>query len=329
MTEKVTERNTKREIMSAYNKSLETIKTLKAQKVGRGTEVTRDKNVATVQRATASSVKDIVQALADLRVGANETISNLEESILEKKSQLDDIQTAITLQKSELKNVHDVTVEADTLAALMEAQSDEKRTFQVEMDETRRGWEKEKSDRAERLNEQRAHETKEQKRRTDDFDYQFKLKQSRQDDELAEGRRLFTRELDKKREEVEKEFTERDEALTSREEEFNSYVEQVKSFPEKLEKAKEDAVASAMKSEKSSRHFEVSALKRDVTTANQIHENTITMLNEKVGALTEENAHLREQLNAANEKVQSVAVEAIKGAQAKIVQPQVVAGGSK
>jgi hypothetical protein len=326
---KVTEKNTKRDILTAYNAALAEVKKLKGQKVGRSAEVTDTKNAAVVQRATSASVKDIVQNLADLRVGTNETISNLEESILEKKAQLDDIQKAIQIEKTELKTLHDVTGEADTLAALLEAQAEETRKFNALMTEARTAWDKEKSERAALLTEARVQETKDQKRRTDDFEYQFKLKQQRTADDHAEQVRLNNREITLKREEAEAEFTQRDAELTAREAEFNGYRDQVAAFPAELEKAKEAAVAAALKSEKSSRHFEVSALKRDVDTQKTISDNAIAMLQQKVDTLTEENKHLHAQLDTANAKVQSIASDAIKGAQAQIVQPMVAAGGSK
>lgn len=323
---KVNDKSTKKDILNAYAVAMDEIKRLKSEKIDKRADVMRTRDVETVKVASSTSAEDIVKSLADLRLNANGVISNLEESILHAKSQLESINVAISVQQGELKAVHNVISEADSLAALIEANRAERDEFNIEMKEQRDEWEKEKLEKSVLDAEVKKNVDKDRIRRKEEFDYEFKLNVARQQDEFNDERSVLVRELATSRRESDEAFKSREEAVIGNEKELEALTMKVAEIPTLVENAKASATEEAKKNAERGHGFEVRAIKQQLETLETVSSNEFGLIKDQLNAAMSENSHLREQLIKANDKVTEVAREAIAGAQARIIkaEPQVV-----
>lgn len=315
---KVTERNTKREILAQYHVALAELKSAREQGVDRRATLHRAASEATVAQATAFSVKDIVKDLATFRLNVNETISGLEESLLEKKAQLDSVQEAIKTQEKTLKDVHDITNEGDSLAAIVQAQSMEKAAHAKSMDETRTSWGKERDLHNEEVSEREGEINKLRKRGEEEYSYGQKIQKQKDQDAFSTERKI--------REEA---IFVREVALDEKEETFKVLKGAVDSHQTKVDEAVAAAVDKTSKREKTSNAFEVRTLKATHESETKIFELKVETLEEKVGTLEESNKVLQDKAATAADQVQTIAGEAIRGAQARVMAPAAETGKTK
>jgi len=315
MTKVINEKSTKKDILSAY-KQMES----KFKKVedNRSTSVMK-KNHDLVEIASNTSAGDIVRKLADLRLNTNQVISNIEESILDKKAELENLNTAIGVQKDELKSVHEVIHSADSLAILLQANDEEKEQHTLEMTALIA----EKGRFIAELDRQHSEKTKEfdtsSNRKVEEFNYDFGLKKARQQDELNDERAASKRAIALEKQEADVALSDREAAVMQNEELISRLSKDVEAFPETLKTQMAQAAQDATERANTANGFEVRALKTQIENTGAITTTEKSSLTQRIDTLTEENTHLRKQLEQANEKVVKVASEAISGAQQRIM----------
>ena len=315
MTKVINEKSIKKDILSAY-KQMES----KFKKVedNRSTSVMK-KNHDLVEIASNTSAGDIVRKLADLRLNTNQVISNIEESILDKKAELENLNTAIGVQKDELKSVHEVIHSADSLAILLQANDEEKEQHTLEMTALIA----EKGRFIAELDRQHSEKTKEfdtsSNRKVEEFNYDFGLKKARQQDELNDERAASKRAIALEKQEADVALSDREAAVMQNEELISRLSKDVEAFPETLKTQMAQAAQDATERANKANGFEVRALKTQIENTGAITTTEKSSLTQRIDTLTEENTHLRKQLEQANEKVVKVASEAISGAQQRIM----------
>lgn len=306
----VTERNTKKDIYKAYQAALKLVQDTNSSSPDRRRSFTKTENDKVLQMTTALTPETIVKELGDFRVKTNEVISSLEDQMVAKKQKLDQIQTSIKLVEEELKNVHGVVKEADSLSALVRANEGEKIEFETEMDEIKAEWvektrvhDKEVADRNLKENEYRNREEEQ---------YKFDRGVQRRDDNDK-----WTREKSVREESIA--VHERD--IKTNEDRFTELETLVAGFDAKLQVAVTEATEKAKKKADQANGFETRALKKDHDTFEEISDAKIEAFEEKVKTLEEANRELSKKLTEATGQVKDIAREAIQGAQARIVTP--------
>jgi len=159
----VTEKNTKRDIMYAYNIALKEVKLSKEGKTNPRAASKISETRKVVATASKQTVADVVNGLATVRLEANSAISDLEEKLVAKKNQLDNIQKAIDAEEISLEEVYGIQREADSLASLLQAQD-------LKMEAFNKGW----TDQASRHND--LQKALAQDRKRDEEEYQYTQK---------------------------------------------------------------------------------------------------------------------------------------------------------
>ena len=316
----VTEKNTKKDILAAYKEAKAEVKKLKAKKVGNSADVQRAKVGEAVGRASSTSVEGIVADLGKLRVNANGTISNLEEQILAKKTVLDDLNVAIDTRTQDLQDLHGVVAEADSLAILMEAQAKEKAEFEADMEEQRAELERERLQSEADHKEVVAARKKLWDRQQEEYKYDFDLRKKRFEEEFKDHKATVEKELTVQRETLVADMEQFDKEKEEYSDRLKDLLQQVQDHPVKVGEEVKNAVGKAVSAEKARHNYEVGALNRELKTKDAIHTSEVGSLKDRIDNLIEENKHLRTQLDSANLKVQTIASEAVKSSQPRIVQ---------
>jgi len=304
----VTERHTKRDIYAAYESALKEIQDLQSANPDRRRTFEQTKNAKVLKMTTETTPEAIVKDLGDFRLKANEAISSLEDQMIAKKQNLEQIQTAIGLAETELKNVHGITKEADSLAALVNAQSAEKETFNVEMADMRTEWKSEQESNATKASEQER--LVEQARKRTAEEYAFNLKVARRNDSDT---------WDQEKVQRESSVVAREGAMGEKEKQFAELEDSVAGHEAALASAVTEAAEAAKKKADQSNGFETRALKSNHENAAKIAEMQIEVLETKITDLEAANKGLTSQVSVATGQVQTIAKDAIAGAQARIV----------
>jgi len=144
MTKTISEKNTKTEIIEAYNEVLAKLKEQKAvnqQAVKKETEVKES-----LKEASANSIDDIVRNLAGLKVQIVKTIDDLEEKMIAEYRKFSGLQQAATEEARILDELYGVQAEADSLAALVQAQKEKKASFEAQMEQTKASFDEDMSE---------------------------------------------------------------------------------------------------------------------------------------------------------------------------------------
>lgn len=327
-TAKITEKTTKKDML-AYIKTIQ--KQLEEEKKNRGVDkkaalkVIEQKKV--VASASQTSVEDIIKTF---RVNINESLSGFEEQLLAKKAKLDEVQKAITIEENRLQEVYDIETQADTLQVLLRAHEQEEESFEAAKDKARLEWRQEQEDHDKWVREREAQTKKEWERKLEEHRYDWKIKQSREIDEFNEQKRLKERQLKEIEETTIKALQVREDAISAKEEEFENLKVQVAAIEENQSKAVLEAVEKALQSEKKSRAFEVSALKKDHESTLKVLTNSVETAQSMIENLTAQNEDLKTKLETAHQEIRNIAKDAIHGAaQAKVFVTQDTKPSSK
>ena len=308
---KLTERSTKKEILAVLKTTQQELRDAKkAVGVDQQVKAAEVKTLAIVEKAKNLSVEEIVK---NYRLDINSALSTFESQILDKKTILDDINFAIEAQRTKLDEMYQIEIEADTLETILKSQVIEKEfkvaeliRIEQEMVEERQARiteldlrisdlkvERDRFDRSFQLHKDSERET---------WEYDFSKIQREAQDEINQNRLIAERDA------------ERVIALQSELEQLRANIDiQIG-----------DAVKQALDSEKRSRHFEVSTLKKDTEMQMTVANNTNAQLQSLITGLEAQIIDLKTSLAQAQQQVVDVSRQAISGASS--VQPVINVG---
>lgn len=271
----------------------------------------------TVQNAQEIDVKDIIK---DFRVNLNDGLSGFEQQLYSSKEKLDEIQAAIKFEEQNLADVFEITKTSRTLQSLINATADHNVQSALTKKETREDWEKEILDHMDSLKERDELQTKQWNRKLEEARYDFELRVKKDKDQWEQTKLHRERELKETEQDCIMSLAKRKEAIENQENEIAKLKKSVENFDAVKQIEVDEAVKKALSSEKTSRHFHVSALEKEHMSVSKILDNdnnTLKALNER---LTKDNRELKGQLDVAYGKIQETSIEVIKGAaQAKVI----------
>jgi colicin import membrane protein len=330
----VTERNTKQEILEAYNQAVAEVAKQKAAKFNPEEEKKEVATKAVINRA---------ETVTDFTFGSDEPVSkvkgdmiNVIEDLFLQVSSIhnayQDVKEAIGARELQLKELYNIEKEANTLAALINAQADakEKHTEEMNAKILQKSLELDElvksimTKKAEFAAEQKAAEAelKEIRRKEQaDYDYAFernkKMKKDELDDFIALTRKSFFTDLAEEKakvEEVKKELTQREEIISSKEQDWDTLENRITGF----EKEKDAAVCLAIE-DTTSRLARTFDYEKEIL--EEKHNGQVERLNDKIDTLTdlleeykETIDRLTEKLDASYTKIESIASKSVEGA---------------
>jgi len=215
MTKTISEKNTKTEIIEAYNEVLAKLKeqkTLNQQAVKKEAEIKESLN-----EASASTIGDIVNHLAGLKVQIVKTIDDLEEKMIAEYRRFSGLQQAAVAQTKMLDELYGIQAEADSLTALVLAQKEKKAAFEAQMEQTkasfdedmsekRQYWKKEQEEFDLAKKERDAQLKKERQREEEEYTYNLQLARKKDADGYEARKAAQEKELSAKKTALEKEW---------------------------------------------------------------------------------------------------------------------------
>jgi len=283
---------------------------------------------------TMSAVKDITQEkvlrdIDNLKTETGRLLGQLADKIEAEVKRLGDIQAAIALKDREIKEIYDIDRSAATLAALIEAQNQQKQRFAEEMaeverrlkqeiEETKARWLQEKEQYQAEQKEKTSAETKRRDREKEEHAYLFQREQQLARDKFAdEHARLLAEkttlegEIKVMRERAEMDFSEREKAIAEHEHDYELLKTRAETFPGELEKAVAKAIQETSGRLKLDADYRTSLLQKQDEGEKNVLSTRIESLEKTVKDQNEQITKLSRQLESAYQKIQDVAVKAL------------------
>lgn len=324
--ESLNTRQTKAEMIKAYNELLKKLEekaetSLPEKKLEQQKKI--DKEVVT--KALTYTVESIVRDLADLHIGVGKAFSELSEQLVGEANKLKEIQQAIVVQKANLEELHDIHLAADTLSELVREHEEKHQKFEAEMKEREESfhldieqkkadWKKEQEDHELAKKEKDAELKKLRQREEEEYKYNLALQRKKEKDAYEEEKKVLLASLEEIRIHQEKTLGERESLIVTREKQLDELTKKVDSFPAELSKAVKETEAAAYKKAADQAKIESQLASKDTETERRLAELRIMTLEATVKQQDEKIQRLNQDLTAANEKVQNIAVKAIEGA---------------
>ncbi len=312
MNKEISIKNTKNEILQAYDELLKKVQEQKKQDT-KGTSV-QEKKEEMVKKASGMSNEAIVKDIAGLKISLNASLEKLEDSLLEEYRKFSEVKEALDSEIRRLEEVYQISVNVDSLAALLLAQKEKKEEFEREMQEKRSlfeqemktardSWQSEKQKFEESFKELKADKEKQRKREEEEYSYTLSVQRKKEENAYQEKKAL-----------LEKEIAEKEKEWQEKEAEFQRLQHEVEKFPKELETAVMQAKDVITKELSSKHKYEVDLSKKETDGEMKLMKQNIQALESKI----KEQAQLIDQLTKksdhASEQVKDIAVKAIEGA---------------
>ncbi len=248
--QKPTSKNTKNEILDAYNELLQELN--KQSNKSTQQKIQSDNNI--VQQAASQNSKDIIHQIAELKLQVTQSLEDLGKELLTEREKLACTQEAVKLQESHLKNVHDITLNTNSLEALLLSQqrkkeefeewiSSAKEKFTLEMTDKKSLWNKEQQEHELLQKEKKESQKKEWQRIEEEYQYKQKINKQQDEDQYKQKKLLQERELDEKMKAVEAKCLLRESAILEKEQELL----ELRKHKDESDKNLRDSVDSAKK----------------------------------------------------------------------------------
>jgi hypothetical protein len=319
--QKVTNKNTKNEILDAYEGLLQEVKDNKTNK-------SEEQKVRTssqlVTKSLAQNSKDIIHNIAELKLQVNQDLENLGKSLLLEKEKLNNLQQSIETQEKYLKDVYDITVNAESLEALLLAQQrkktefDEwiniaKEKFTLEMSEKKTKWSKEQIEYELTQKEKQDFQKKEWKRQEEEHNYQQKTSRQQDEDQYKQKQIQQERVLAEQLQKVESSCLEREAVILAKEKEFAELAEYKANVESELEKTINKATQQLQKELEYNFKTELTIKSKESESEIALLKQNIGFLENKINDQDKTISYLNKQLSESQLQSQNLAKKVIEG----------------
>jgi hypothetical protein len=323
-TKKLSMSSTKQEMLEAYNTLLKRLQEKREGELKPEKKIEEKKIQEAVQVAESLTVEGVAKEIGVLKLDIGKMLSQITDRLEGEVNKFVAIRSAITAKEKELQELYEIDKVAMTLAALIEVQHEKRREFESEMvkkkeelrleiESTRIEWEKEQAEHEAAVKERDIAEKKRQTRDKEEFEYAFKKEQQHAKDRFEYEKAKLENEIKTKKEQAENELKVREEEISEKENELNDLRKRVSLFPKELETAVNRAIKEAGERLILEAKTKEDLLKKEFEGERNVLNTRVEAMEKTVKEQSERSATLSQQLEAAYQKVQDIAVKTVEG----------------
>lgn len=305
----MTSKNTKTEILEAYEKLLKEVQEAKNNTPKQVQE--EKKNKATLEKVAEVTNDSIIGEIKQLRNGMENALDELSEKMLVEYKKLEEIRTAIEVEKKNLQDMYELSANTDSLAAMLLAYQNKKAALEAEQETLRQQWADEKQRHSDEEKEFNAELQKSRKREEEEYQYNLKKNRQKEQDEYETRRAQQEKELADKKTAFEQEVAARNSELKAAETELAELRKANAEFPLQLQsalKTKEEEVTKTMEARF---EFERQLTQKQNELDNSLKDQQIKLLKEKIAELTQQVKDYADKASTADSNVKDIALKAI------------------
>lgn len=295
---KATATSTKADILSAYEEVLEQLKQERKESTALRQEL--EKKQLLLQRAESVTQSGATLNLKQIRQTLNTQLDDLERDLSEEQQNYESLRQGVSLLQGELKALHQIKAEAESLEALIITNRQAKEKLEKDIEIRRLNLEAE-------IKETQTNWAREQEA----FAYDLKLKRRNEQDAYNEQKAKLEKELAERKTAFEKNITEREQAIAAQEEELQRLRKENEGFEGRLTTAVQQAEKAV--NERLSREFEYQQkiTIKDLEAELKLREQMIQSLESKVKEQQETIVSLSSKTDLAGQQVKDIALKAI------------------
>ena len=319
----VSEKNTKAEILKAYETLLTDVQSAKAN-VPKLIQEEKQKKEALDKVADVSS-DGIVKSINSLKSGLSNSLDEILRNLSDEFKKLEEIRAAIVLEKKSLEDLYALSANTDSLAAMLLAQKEKKEDFEKEMTEKaeifdnevitqKKQWEIDKAKQKTEEKEYTDEQTKRRKREEDEYAYNLKISRQKEQDEYDTRKLQLEKELTDKKAQFEQEVSSRELNLKNAEAELAELRKNNAEFPENLEKALKNKESEVTKQLQTKYGFDIQLMEKQSEADIRLKDQIIASLQEKIKEQQDQLKEYTDKANRAEANVKDIAVKAIENA---------------
>jgi hypothetical protein len=337
MPKKPTDKNTKVEILQAYEELLKEQAALKSQfeqavKLNNSTPAiaVKDKPVSepkTTMNSSASIQQKMnytIESLMKIQLGFGSAANELSEQLTARASKLAEIKQVVTDETQQLKSLHNLEIAEDTLDNLIQTYEENAKAYQDEYhreNETRsqeiqtlvNTWQKEQEEHKRIIKDRNENLSTTRQRESIGYKYDLELQRKLNMDEYEQVQKGLYKQLEEFEQESQKKWAEREKLISEREKQFEEYKAKVEAFP----KDKEAAIKKATEEGKGIAYYQAKIksdlLNREVEGQKRFYQQRLQSLEQTISNQETRIQNLSKQLESALKQVQDLAVKAIEG----------------
>jgi hypothetical protein len=334
---KPTDKNTKAEILTAYNqladekKALETeVKNIQKQAAATPAvtvvkEVAKPEPKAIMNTAPMQDkVNHTIANLDSLQLGFGAAVSELSEKLTTEAAKLAEIREGVADEISDLQTLHGLEVDEDTFEELIENYETSSKAFgeelrarqeasQQEIQSLTKAWSKEQEQTGITVKERIELDRKNSQREVQEYKYNLDLQRKLDREEYEQQQAVLYYELAETKEVQEKAWAERELALADREKIFHEAKDKVATFVQDKEKAIDKAKGEGKGIATYQAKIKSDLYAKEVEGQKRFYEGRIESLEDTISNQGERLNNLSKQLESALKQVQDLAVKAIEG----------------
>ncbi len=331
MEPEISIKNTKNEILSAYEDLLKKVQEKKTDEPKKVQEQQKQETV--VKNAATLSHEGIVKEISNLKLSLSSALDKLSENFVSEFRKFEELQQAIQFEKQQLEDLYQLSANTDSLSAMLLAQKEkkeqfeqemasrkaeldekiktEKERFDTEMAEKRNQWEKEQEQYASQAKETQEEKKKIQAREDEEYQYNLKITRKKEADQYEEKKQKLEKELADKKAAFEKEFADRETKIQEAEAELKELRLKNASFPDELEKAVNAAVLAATEKLETRFGFEKELKQKETEGELRLKDQIIETLKAKIKDMETTIKELSQKAVTAETNVKDIAIRAI------------------
>lgn len=329
MVDKPSDRNTKSQILSAYDDLLTEHKALEKQ-----LQQLKQKPQSIQAVSSKSEVKEpiitnkmagAIDTLHKLQLGFGTAINELSEKLTSKAVHLQSLQSSISDELKQLTDLHDLEdIQENTLDSLVQTYTNNAKTFEaersnrqitlsLEIQDLEQAWEKEKEDHQRSTKERDEDQRKTQKREAQEYDYNLTLQRNLEEAEYEQNQNNLYQQLEEIKQTQQKQWAEREKELAQQEQYFEKLQAQVETIPQDKESAIQQAIKAGQDQANYEANIKADLRNKELEGNKQVCELRIKSLEQTIEKQEEQRQILSKQLDAALKQIQDLAVKAIEG----------------
>ena len=338
MAKRITSKNTKAEIMEAYEEMRKEKTALESQVKKLNQEpktVTTSANSLEQKKDLSDRKKMVVQSqphlqqtinsLEHLKIGFGGAVSNLSEQLIAEAASLEQLQESVTEELAQLNELHELeSVTEESLDNLIDSYTENAKTFAEELNqsqetyhqqikELKTSWQKEQENYHRDLTTRDDIYQKEWERDQEEYEYSLKLARDLAEEEYQQNKKNLYKELYETRQEQEKAWQEREKNIAEQEKEYQEAKEKVAEFEDKLEKKIKQGKEEGKGIGNYQAKVTADLRSKEIEGERQNYQLRLDSLESTIENQSERIMSLSEQLDAALKQVQDLAVKAIEG----------------
>jgi hypothetical protein len=334
MAPKPTDKNTKAEILAAYNQLADEKKAIEieAKNIQKQTaintptaKVVKDEPKAIMNAGTSQDkVNNTIANLDSIQLGFGAAVSQLSEKLTTEAAKLAEIREGVTTEITDLQTLHGLAVDEDTFTELIENYETSSKAFgeelrarqeaqQQEVQTLTKTWSKEQEQNGITIKERVELDRKNNHREVQEYKYSLDLERKIDREQHEQQQSTLYYELSETIETQEKAWTERELALAEREKLFHEAKDKVAAFAQDKDKAIEKAKAEGKGIATWQAKIKSDLYSKDIEGQKRFYDGRIESLEDTISNQGDRLNSLSKQLEAALKQVQDLAVKAIEG----------------